>query len=258
MTAHATSSSTSTATTRTLLVTLTGEPFQPVRLYYSIPNKVAATRIFLVLRCMVEADAGAWHWQYEHEAGALKFARPRDELPEEVHPIILGRFHFAAKDRMVLAVRSGERAIEAAKFFAQMFGEKIVLRRLRVINRYLDASEREAGLDGLDRLLDANVVRIDPKDAEDEINAATAGARTLEEKQRAFSAHCEERRKRDLPLVEDLPLHPEEETPDFQHLMMTIRLRSIRAFQHWKGHKLTLGDVIHQVIESGTVGLPGE
>jgi hypothetical protein len=237
---------------------MTGEPLQPVRLYYSIPNKVAARRIFLALRCMVDEGSGAWLWHYEEEVSALTFARPRHELPEEVHPIILGRFRFPSKDKMILAVRSGERAIEAAKFFAPLFGEKIVLRRVRVINRYFEASESEGGLDHLDKLLDANVVRIDPQDAEDAIKAAVAGARTQEEKQRAFFAYHEAHRKKDIPLVEDLPLHPEEETPDFRDLMMTIRLRSIRAFHHWKGNKLTLGDVIDQVVQNGTLGLPGE
>src|SRR5262245_40877270 len=111
MTAHATSAFSSANQTRTLLVTMTGEPFQPVRLYYSVPNKVAATRIFIALRCMAKEASGAWLWHYDEEACAIKFVRPRHELPEEVHPIILGRFHFPAKDRMVLVVRSGERAI---------------------------------------------------------------------------------------------------------------------------------------------------
>lgn len=236
---------------------MTGEPFQPVRLYYSVPNKVAATRIFLALRCMADDGSGAWLWHYDEEASALTFARPRNELPPEVHPIVLGRFNFPAKDKMVLAVRSGERAIEAAKFFGPLFGEKVILRRMRIINRYFEAAEAEAGLDRLDKLLDANVVRIDSADSEKAIEAAMASARTPDEAQRAYFAYHEERRKNDVPLVEDFPLAPEEETPDFQHLAMTIRFRSIRALHHWKGSKLTLADVIHEVVENGSLGLPG-
>ena len=254
MTAHTTSAFRSSSP-RPLLVTMTGDPFQPVRLYYSIPNKVAATRIFLALRCTVEEGSGAWLWHYEEEAAALKFGRPRDELPAEVHPIILGRFRFPSKDRLVLEVRSADRAIEAAKFFGPMFGPKVVLQRARIINRLFEASEVEVGLDRLDRLLDANVVRIDPQDAEDAIEAALAGARTQEEKQRAYFAHSEERRKKDVPLVEDFPLAPEEETPEFQHLTMTLRFRGLRAYEHWKGNTLTLAEVIHRVVEDGGRGL---
>lgn len=58
-----------------------------------------------------------------------------------------------------------------------------------------------------------------------------AGAKTQEEKWRAFEQYCEDKRRerRDVPLAEDFPLAPEEETPDFMDLAMTLRLRSLRA-----------------------------
>jgi hypothetical protein len=65
---------------------------------------------------MADEGSGSWLWLYEEEASALGFARPRRELPDEVHPIILGRFTFPAKDKMVLAVRSGQRADRAHGF----------------------------------------------------------------------------------------------------------------------------------------------
>ena len=36
-------------------------------------------------------------------------------------------------------------------------------------------------------------------------------------------------------MVEDFPLAPEEETPDFQHLANTLKFRFIRAVEHWRG-----------------------
>ena len=44
---------------RWLLSTVTGEPCQPARLYYLLPSKSAATRIFSGLRCMSEEHQGA-------------------------------------------------------------------------------------------------------------------------------------------------------------------------------------------------------
>jgi hypothetical protein len=250
------SATASTLPARQLLATMTGEPLQPVRLYYSVPTKVAVTRIFMGLRCMAETETGAWLWHYEAEAAALKFARARADLPHEVHLIILGSFRFPSKDRVVLEVRSYDRAIEAAKFFGSLFGPKVVLRRLRVLNRFLDASENEKGLERLDKLLDQNVVTIDPAEAEAAIETAMAKGRTPEEKMRAYMDYAEERRKRDVPLVEDFPLAPEEETEDFQHLTATLRFRSIRCYEHWKGNThLTLADVIHLVVEKGGHGL---
>jgi hypothetical protein len=38
--------------------------------------------------------------------------------------------------------------------------------------------------------------------------------------------------KEDVPLVEDFPLVPEEETPKFDHPAMTLQLRMVRAIIH--------------------------
>ena len=57
------------------------------------------------------------------------------------------------------------------------------------------------------------------------------GAKTQEEKRRAFEQYDEDKRRerRDIPLAEDFPLAPEEETPEVMDLAMTLRLRSLRA-----------------------------
>jgi len=108
------------------------------------------------------------------------------------------------------------------------------------------------GLDRLDRLLDANVTVIDPAKAELEFAQAMAGTRTPREKRLAFDAHAERLRRKDVPLVEDFPLAPEEETPDFAHLTMTLQFRTVRAREHWRGNtELTLAEVIHRTIENG-------
>lgn len=84
---------------------------------------------------------------------------------------------------------------------------------------------------------------------------ATPGTRTREEKERALAAHAAERRRRDVPLVEDFPLCPEEETPELRDLKMTLQLRSMRAYEHWRGNThLTLADVIYGLVEQGKLG----
>lgn len=235
---------------RALLSTVTGEPFQPVRLYYAIPNKSAVTKVFARLRCMDEdADAGCWVWLYEREAAKLKFGNPRESLPAAVHPIVIGRFHLE-ESQMSLAVRSNERAIQAAKFFKPLLGPDVVLTRARVFNRWFDAQEAAGGLDRLDELLDANVTYVDPKDAEDAFEQAMKGTQTPAEKERALAAYARERRRHDVPLVEDFPLHAEEETADLRDLKFTLELRMMRAYQHWKGNtRVTLADLIHQLVE---------
>ena len=234
-----------------LLVTVTGEPFQPVRLYYAVPSRRVATKALETLRCIDKDErAKCWVWLYVDEAASLTFERARKDLPAGVHPIVIGRFRFPDKNFMALEVRSVPRAIEAAKFFAPILGPSIVLTRLRVINRWFKVEEATAGLDRLDKLLDANVVRVNPKDAEDALVQAMAGTRTQEEKLAAFWAHMETVRRKDVPLVEDFPLIPEEETPEFQDLTLTLRFRTIRAFEHWQGNTgITLADVIQRVVK---------
>jgi hypothetical protein len=235
-----------------LLTTVTGEPFQPTRLYWSIPSRHAVTRILTALRCVVEESAGrTWVWLYQDEATAITFGKPYAEISAELHPIHIGRFKLPQKDRLVLEVRSFERAIEAAKFFAPLFGTKVVLRRARVINRLFEGHEVAAGPDVLDRLLDQNVVVKDPRQAEEAFERAMAGARTSHEKQQAFLRYSDERRQQDVPLVEDFPLCPEEETPEFRDLTMTLRLRQARAMEHWNGNPVTLADLIHRTVEQG-------
>jgi hypothetical protein len=251
-------SQTSAQAERSLLTTVTGEPLQPVRLYFSIPTRAAVTRTLLGLRCVAEDEGGRrFAWLYQNEAVALTFggSRTHADLPAEVHPVVLGEFRFPEKDRMVLALRSFNRAIEAAKFFGPILDDKATPVRVRVINRWLDAAEGLAGPEPLDRLLDQNVTRVDPQAAEDAFDRAMAGAHTREEKERAFAAYAEERRRRDVPLVEDFPLHPEEETPDFRDLAMILRLRTMRAYEHWRGNThVTLADVIHRLVEEHELG----
>jgi hypothetical protein len=234
---------------RALLCTVTGEPFQPVRLYYAVPDRAAVTKVFKRLRCMDEdRKAGCWVWLYEREAASLTFGQPRDKLDPRVHPIVIGRFTFET-DFMVLAVRSVTRAVEAAKFFGPRFGPTVVLSRGRLLNRWLEVHEAAVGLDQLDAMLDARVTVIDPNDSEERFEMAMAGTKTKKQKARALAGHREEQRRRDVPLVEDFPLHAEEETPEYRDLKFTLELRMTRAFEHWKGNTVTLAELIYQLVE---------
>jgi hypothetical protein len=244
---------------RTLLTTVTGEPLQPIRLYYSMVSKPAVVRTLRALRCIDEDQPGRrLVWLYQHEAAALTLgARSHADLPPEVHPVVIGEFRFPERNRVVFAVRSADRAIEGAKFFKAILGTNVNLVRARVVNRWFEASEAVAGPELLDRLLDANVTRVDPKDAEEAFERAMAGTRTPQEKRRALAALAAEQRRRDVPLVEDFPLHPQEETADLRDLKVTLQLRSMRAYEHWQGNThLTLADIIYRLVEQAKLASP--
>lgn len=53
-------------------------------------------------------------------------------------------------------------------------------------------------------------------------------------------------------MVEDFPLAPEEETPEFQHLATGLQFRLVRAVEHWRGNThLTLTAIIVRTVEEG-------
>src|SRR2546425_12212672 len=57
-----------------LLMTMTGEMHQPVRLYYEVYDQAAVVHAFAKLRCMDDdRDQERWVWLYHGEAKKLKF-----------------------------------------------------------------------------------------------------------------------------------------------------------------------------------------
>jgi hypothetical protein len=239
-----------------LLATMTKEPFQPVRLYYDIPGRGFVGQRLAALRCMSREPLGkSWQWLYLAEAEGLTFFAGHADVPEEVQPIILGRFRFPRRGGMVVELNSLPRAIEAARFFGPILGEKVVLRRARVVNRCFAAAEGEP--EALMKELDRNVTVIDPAKAERDLAEDLKGVRTLDDLERASAARMERqlKSKKDVPLVEDFPLAPEEETPNFGHLAMTLQLRLVRAVEHWRGNThLTLTAIIMQMVEQSDLG----
>ncbi|MDH5672804.1 MAG: hypothetical protein OEZ06_11685 [Myxococcales bacterium] len=237
---------------RSLLVTMTKEPFQPVRLYYRIPSRLAVLAKLRGLECTVEDPIErCWQWLYHGETKSLRFATAGyEDVPKERQPIILGRIRFPKSGGMTLQTNSIERAVQAAKFFAPHLGSRVVAARCRVVNRCFAAAE--GAPDELMKNLDRNVTVIDPRDAEAEMEEDFKGIRSPEDAERAAAKSMEEKLKagKDVPLVEDFSLAPEEETPDFQHLAMTLNLRFVRAFEHWRGNRhLTLTAIIMRTVE---------
>ena len=74
----------------------------------------------------------------------------------------------------------------------------------------------------------------------------------MQDAERAAAEFVERRlrSKEDVPLVEDFPLAPEEETPEFRDLTTSLQLRLVRAVEHWRGNThLTLTAIIMRTSE---------
>lgn len=238
---------------RCLLATMTNEPFQPVRLYYTIPDHSFVTEKLRSLKCMVEVPPErCWQWLLDAEAASLRFAAGYGEVPKAKGPIVLGRIRFPKAGGMTLQTNSILRAIEGARFFGPRLGPEVVAMRCRVVNRCFAADEGQP--DQLTMALDENVTVIDPREAEAAFRREFRGVRSMQEAERAATAMMERRlkSKEDVPTVEDFPLAPEEETPEFQHLATGLQLRLVRAVEHWRGNThLTLTAIIVRTVEEG-------
>jgi len=93
---------------QSLLATMTGEHFQPVRLHYKILNHAGLLRAFERFRCVdYDSSQRRWVWLYAHEAKRLRFKRSYAEFPKEFHPIIIGSFFRGPGFNFTLPWRDG-------------------------------------------------------------------------------------------------------------------------------------------------------
>lgn len=222
----------------------------PVRLYYSIPGRAFVTTRLRTLRCMTEVPVDrCWHWLYHAESAELEIGAGYEAVPEERRPIILGWIRFPKNGGMTIQTTSAERAIAAARFFGPRLGPEVVALRVRMVNRCFAAEDGHP--DELMETLDRDVTVIDWRDAEAQHARDFAGAHTMDDFEHAAKESLDRRikSKKDVPMVEDFPLAPEEETPEFRDLAMTLQLRALRAVEHWKGNThLTLTAIIMRMV----------
>jgi hypothetical protein len=208
------------------------------------------------LECVVPVGDARWVWHYEDEAADIGLSKRPDDLADVARPLILGDIRLAPKREVVVGVNSVDRAVGAARFFGPLFGPDVVLHRARILNRLVAATEVGLGLDGIAGLLDEGAVETDP--AEEYLGMVSAYARVepLGIDAAQLDRLLGERLRQDVPLVEDLPLEPEMETPDFLHLAMKLRMRGLRAFEHWKGNTgVRLADLFQEMAASRRPGV---
>jgi hypothetical protein len=207
---------------REYLSTSTGEPFQPIRLYYDVPSMSYARQRLKRLRCLLNAGA-EMAWLYEREAQGLRF-EPRRMPPPPGPPTVIGRFRFSAPTVLTLQLRSLPRARTAVQFFAPVLGAQVTLSRVRIVNRLFEQGEASKGLHELDSELDQNVTVCEAP----MMNGATNELQMTQ----VF----------DVPLIEDCPV-PWDDSRDFVFLGHALNLRMLRALEHFDGGSRTLGQI---------------
>jgi hypothetical protein len=230
-----------------LLMTMTGEMHQPVRLYYEVFDQAAVLKTFTKLRCLDDdQDNQRWVWLYHGEAKKLKFHTSYAAIPRKMRPIILGSFRFAHAEEMSLDVRSWERATQAVVFFDRYLKQSIArVTHAAMVNRLFPYTTD--GLPDLEGLFAPD--QVTAIDGEAMLRRMAASLQTIQDPQqrmdRAFTLMEQQSHER-LPEVEQFPVHFY--TDGIRSFETTLRLRQIVAFEHWRGNTAcTLGEVIQKV-----------
>jgi hypothetical protein len=230
-----------------LLMTMTGEMHQPVRLYYEVSDQAAVRQAFTKLRCMDDdQDNQRWVWLYHGEAKKLKFHKSYAAIPRQMRPIILGVFRFPSAQDMTLDVRSCERATQAVGFFDRYLKRSLAhVTHAAIVNRLFPYTTD--GLPALEGLFAPE--QVTEIDGEAMLRRMAASLQTIQDPQqrldRAFTLMEQQSHER-LPEVEKLPVHYYAE--GIRSFETTLRLRQIVAFEHWRGNAAcTLGEVIQKV-----------
>ena len=240
-----------------LITTTTGEVMQPVRLYYELApaRRAAVVRILDGIRSVGRAPGGTrWGWWHRNEAKSLDFSDFAERARPSPDPVVLATIDLPRAGGLEITVRSHHRAVLAARFFGRRLGDRVRLVRLRVLNRFLVPDDVSNGPDAVDDLLDEDVVVVDPREADaawvevlGELRGRPPGTPLDLD---ALSADVAARTRPDVPMVEDFPLHPDEESPTFSSLKLTLDLRFMRALAHFKGRtEVTLRQVILDMVD---------
>jgi hypothetical protein len=230
-----------------LLMTMTGEMHQPVRLYYQVFDQAAVLHAFAKLRCMDDdQDNQRWVWLYHGEAKKLKFHTPYAAIPRKMRPIVLGSFCVTHAKDMSLDVRSCERATQAVVFFDRYLKRSIAhVTHAAIVNRLFPYTT--GGLPELEGLFAPE--QVTEMHGEEMLLRAAESLKTIQDPDQRMDmafALIEKQSQERLPDVEKFPVHFYAD--GITSLENALRLRQIVAFEHWRGNtECTLGEVIKKV-----------
>jgi hypothetical protein len=230
-----------------ILATMTGEFFQPVRLHYQVFDHDGLLRAFKKLRCVQhDPTQQRWVWLYDHEAKALRFQRSYAEFPKDLHPIVIGSFFLRTKDKLLLDLRSCERAILAIPFFAKHLPLRVAkVTESEIVNKLFSATENP---------------QLKPDDLFDRPGSSVRDPAAVMQKIIDRASQVRDPRKRFAIAQEELDSQARQLTPDIERFPVhyhedgiggfeaALRMRQIVAREHWLGNtRYTLLDAIKTI-----------
>jgi hypothetical protein len=234
-----------------LMVTITGELFQPTRIHYELYDKVRLRKLFSLQTFMkYDGSVDRWAWLYTGRAKKLTFKTPWKKIPKHLQPIIIGSFFQRATGAMFLETRSIERTVEAIAFFDRIIPRKVArVTDISIVNRLFDLTRDTQALSSpLDHLF-ANETKIDPEAKLADLKKRVAAGEAVQVNPADIVPMFWKGDDQSIPEVERFPANYYEDGIDL--LRLTLQIRQRVAFEHWKGNTdFSFEDIVHLMIES--------
>ena len=229
---------------RPLLVTTTGEPFQPARLHYTVRDHRRLESCLRKLECVgFDKGRNRWVWHFDAEARSLKFKCSWEDVSKH-GPVVLGSFYIRGNSAAELYVRSIERALMAVTFFDEYLPRTVAkITDMDVANRLFSADECDLTPETLFATTETDFRR----QVEEREALLANPEQMLADFHRQFSG--EERKP--LPELERFPTHFYEDGIGL--LTQVLRLRQRLAMEFWLGNRdVTMIDLIRNSLTGRT------
>ena len=216
---------------------MTGEAYQPARIYYHVGQKNAVLGRFKRLRCIDhDLTQNRWIWLYKEEAKDIKFDQSYQDIPKQYRPIVLGYFTFEGDKKLRLDVCSFERVIEAMTFFDRKINRRLAkATTFKIVNKLFSANISTEEMSNHHSIFFEQHQAFNPKLESEKVFEVAAQYETEEERREETFSYLEKQMKKALPEVEELEAHFYED--GIESVAMSLRMRHIEAMEHWKGNK---------------------
>ena len=109
----------------TPVMTATGEPFMPVRLYYDVFDQKALVSQLKQLKCVSFESEDLFILTYDKEARKIPLSTPYNKVPKEVSPVILAHGQIVDEKHLHLDLRSFERGLGMVVFIDQWIDQSV-------------------------------------------------------------------------------------------------------------------------------------
>lgn len=236
---------------KALALTVTGEIYQPVRIYYEVHQKNAVLGRFKRLRCIeFDEPRNRWVWLYRDEAKNIEFANSYRDISKELRPIVLGSFSWEGDQELRLDVRSIERVIKAILFFDNKINQRIAkLTTLKIVNKLFSSPLSLEEMMEHHSLFFEQYSAVNPKDEILQMKQISSQIQDQRERREAAWSYLNKQMKKSLPEVEELEAHFYED--GIKSLELALKVRQVEAFEHWKGNKnFSQFDIVQKMLKN--------